>query len=240
MSNDDRLARMRRDLREGAVDDETFDRLYATPIRERSARFWTPVAVARRAAELFASQGARRVLDVGSGPGKLCLVAACVRPEIELTGVEQRPHLVDAARLAKARLGVMNAQFFAGDATTTPWLDFDGVYLYNPFAENLFYGDDPLDRSVELSVGRLVADVRRVVAALAAAPVGTCMVTYNGFGGPVPATYDLAHAERTGLEWLRLWVKRRDRVTDGVCYREDEDGVALVSVAAATSDTPEP
>lgn len=228
MNDDDAIAQLRIELRRGAADDASFDRLYTAPIRARSAEFWTPVAVAFRAAQLLASQNVASVLDIGSGVGKFCLAAACACPDIEFTGIEQRPHLVNAARAAKARLGVTNAHFFAGDATATPWIDFDGLYLYNPFEENLYLDDNPLDHTVELSRRRLVADVRRVIAALVAAPVGTCMVTYNGFGGEVPATYDLAHIEGAGTNWLRVWVKRRPTVEEGPYYRAHVDGVTLV------------
>ena len=64
---EDALARLRRDLALGVVDDATFDALYAAPIKARSSRFWTPIKVASRAARLFAQRDVRRVLDVGSG-----------------------------------------------------------------------------------------------------------------------------------------------------------------------------
>jgi SAM-dependent methyltransferase len=236
MNDTNRLVGLRHALRCGTADDAAFDRLYSAPIRARSAQFWTPVAVALRAAQLFARQNVVKVLDVGSGVGKFCLSAACVCPNIEFTGIEQRPYLVDAARVAGVRLGVDNAQFFTGDATTASWFGFEGLYLYNPFAENLYSDHDPLDHTVELSQRRLFADIQRVLAALVAAPVGMCLVTYNGFGGPVPATYDLAHAERTGIDWLRLWVKARPAAEDGVYYLEEDDGVALYRVASKTHE----
>lgn len=232
MKEQENLARLRRDLRDGRADDLAFDRLYHPSIRAKSARFWTPVAVASRAAQLFASQNVATVLDIGSGVGKFCLVAACLCPNIEFTGIEQRPHLVDAARVAGDSLGADNARFFVGDATRISWSGIDGLYLYNPFAENIFEDDDPLDRTVELSESRMVADVRRVLAALVGAPVGTCMVTYNSFGGPIPATYDLVHSERAGVDLLHLWVKRREVAENGAYYYEDLGGVTLVGASS--------
>jgi SAM-dependent methyltransferase len=238
-TDNDKLVRLRHALRLGAARDVSFDRLYSDPIRARSAQFWTPVAVAARAAELFAGQNVANVLDIGSGVGKFCLTAGCACPEIKFTGIEQRPHLVDAARQVKAQLGTRNVRFLVGDATTPRWDEFDGLYLYNPFAENLYFHSDPLDHTVELSQRRLVADVRRVFAALVAAPVGMCMVTYNSFGGPVPGTYDLAHAERAGVDWLRLWVKRRPIAENGDYYIEGQDGVIVASVDSETCDADE-
>jgi SAM-dependent methyltransferase len=191
------------------VDDAAFDAIYAEPIRARSASFWTPLAVACRAAALFALHGARRVLDVGSGPGKFCLPAGCLHPDLDFVGIEQRAELVAASRLAQARLRLENVLFFQGDATLASWNRFDGLYLYNPFEENLCGQHQRLDDTVELSMARYLADVRRVAAALATASVGTCVVTYHGFGGRVPSSYDLVHAERAHTGWLRVWVKRR-------------------------------
>lgn len=44
-------------------EDLTFDALFPSPVRGRSRRFWTPVAVARRAATLFRDSGPRFVRD---------------------------------------------------------------------------------------------------------------------------------------------------------------------------------
>lgn len=221
-------SRLPHDIRRGLVDDVTFDAVYDEPIRARSARFWTPVAVAARVARLFSREGARRVLDVGSGAGKFCLTAACVCPEVEFTGIEQRPHLVEAARRAGARLGLENACFFTGDVTSVPWLDFDGLYFFNPFAENIYHREEQLDQTVELSVSRFTADIQRVFGALAAAPVGMCFITYHGLGGPIPGSYDLVHREHACSDWLRVWVKRRQHDDRGQWYVEGYDDVVLV------------
>jgi SAM-dependent methyltransferase len=219
---------LRADLHDGIADDAAFDALYPALVRDASHLFWTPVAVASGAASLLARYGARRVLDVGSGAGKFCLVAACVRPDLHFTGVEQRPHLVAAATAAQERLGLDNVRFHASDVTTFAWRDFDGLYLYNPFAENCYAEEGCLDLTVELSPARLVADTRRVAAALGRAPPGMCMVTYNGAGGPIPASWRLVHAELTRSDWLRVWVKQRPGGDLQVFYLEDGDRVVMV------------
>jgi predicted RNA methylase len=236
MSEDDPTDRLRHDLRRGLADDATFDALYPEPIRSCSSCFWTPVAVARRAAQLFVQHDVRRVLDVGSGPGKFCLTAACACPELDLTGVEQRPHLVEAAHQARTRLGVQNARFLLGDVTTFPWAEFGGVYLFNPFAENVFSEDEHIDELVELSTSRFIADTRRVRDALTAASVGMVLVTYHGAGGPIPACYELVRAERAHSDWLRVWVKQ-PRDDGGTFYVEDGDDLLIVSTATGSTVT---
>ena len=55
--------------------DAQLDALLPRVMRRVSSVYWTPVRVARRAAQIFDDLGVSRVLDVGSGPGKFCIVA---------------------------------------------------------------------------------------------------------------------------------------------------------------------
>jgi SAM-dependent methyltransferase len=215
-------------------DDIAFDSVYPAEIRRISRRFWTPVSVARRAARLFVDTGAKRVLDVGAGVGKFVLVAAEAAPEIQFVGIEHRRHLVDVASRAREALGRDNARFKAADVTRMVWSAFDGFYLFNPFAENLFEGGDCIDRRVELSTRRLERDALRVERALRRAPVGTAIVTYHGATARIPGCYEVEVSERAGTDWLRLWVRRRE-VDDGSLFVEEAAGVVR-QVAAAAND----
>lgn len=200
-------------------DDAAFDALYPHLVRVLSSRFWTPVAVARRAARLLAEAGARRVLDVGAGAGKFALVGAAEVPHVRFVGIEQRAALVRIARETAARLRLTNVSFEHGDATRASWEGFDGVYFFNPFAENLFAPSDQMDSEVVLSRDKFFQDVIRVESALRAARVGTAFVTYHGVGGRVPSCYDVVHTERARSDCLRLWVKKRAH-DDGHFYLE--------------------
>lgn len=141
-------------LRDPLLDDATFDGRMPDLLRLASRLFWTPVAVARRMGSLFALHGAQRVLDVGSGPGKACLVAAAAAPAIRFVGVEQRSGLVAIAQGLAASAALGNVEFRCADATRTSLDSFDGAYLFNPFAENLFSEAKRFDHSVELSERR--------------------------------------------------------------------------------------
>src|SRR4051812_34171547 len=77
--------------------DAVFDAIYPPSIRLSGEVHWTPVVVARRAAELLVTGRGTRVLDVGSGVGKVCIVGA-LTSDGEFTGVEQRGTLVRIAR----------------------------------------------------------------------------------------------------------------------------------------------
>ncbi len=76
-----------------------FDHVYPDWVRSLSERHWTPVDVAERAAELLVTSAGVRVLDVGSGAGKFCIIGA-LTTEGKFCGIEQRAHLIDVAREA--------------------------------------------------------------------------------------------------------------------------------------------
>jgi predicted RNA methylase len=200
------------------------------PGRERRAasRFWTPVAVARRAAHLLGEHGARTVLDVGAGPGKFCITAALHRPEMRWIGVEQRPRLVQVARSLIRRMGLANADVRVGDAVGVDWSEFDAFYFFNPFGENLFADEaERLDSSVELSRRRFMADSSLVEQALQRAPLGTVVVTYYGFGGRIPGAFTPMHREAAGTDWLRVWVRTEPRSMEET-WLELPDGTATL------------
>jgi SAM-dependent methyltransferase len=91
-----------------SIEDEKFDLIYPAKIRKLSSIFWTPVAVAAEAAKWLVTAPGLRVLDIGCGPGKFCLVAAALT-DGTFTGVEQRKTLVDIAQQAATELGLLTA-----------------------------------------------------------------------------------------------------------------------------------
>jgi len=206
----------------GDDDDEPFDALYPPHIRVMAPRFWTPVAVARRAAILLRDAGARRVLDVGSGVGKFALVAARTAPELRVMGIEQRAHLVELALDAKRTLGLTNVDFTVGNATDASWQGYDGLYFFNPFAEHTFEPEARLDDRAELSLNRFARDVLRAHGQLRSVPRGTAVATFYGSSGRMPCTFDLVSIEPAAAGWLRLWVKT-DAADDGSFYVELDD-----------------
>ena len=189
-------------LRQGLeVPDELFDRVFPKPLRPRSELHWTPVDVARAAATLLVP--ARRVLDVGAGVGKACLVGVLTSPAVWV-GVERDPELVAAGNAAAAALGVDHrARLVQGELAIADWSRFDGFYLYNPFGEALLATDDPLRRRAEWT-----AEVELVERRLAAARPGTRVVTYHGFGGRLEGAYAQVSMQVLRESELVLWVRQ--------------------------------
>lgn len=61
---------------------------------------------------------AGRVLDVGCGFGLFALYFATRLPAVRVIGFDLNEYRIDLARRAAARLGVQNAEFHVGDAST--------------------------------------------------------------------------------------------------------------------------
>jgi len=175
----------------------------------KSGVHFTPIAVARCAARLLAPRPGMRVLDVGSGPGKFCVVAACEVPQATFAGVEIRPHLVHMARKLASRVGVQNVSFVHADAMDVDWSVYDAFYFYNPFAEQLHEEAFLLDRSMSVESSRFGEYVMAARQRLSAAAVGTRLVTYHSFGASAPPGYDFAESHTIGSDRLELWIKTR-------------------------------
>ncbi len=190
-------------------EDDIFDHLLPRRMQMKSAVHFTPVAVAKHAAQLLAPRPGMRVLDVGAGPGKFCVVAAREVPHATFVGVEMRPHMVVTARKLAARAKLENVSFIEANAMDIDWSAFDAFYFYNPFAEQLHDRGFALDRSLELDPAKFVEYVAGARQRLSVAAIGTRVVTYHSFGAPAPRGYDFIESHTVGTDRLELWVKTR-------------------------------
>jgi SAM-dependent methyltransferase len=202
-------------LREGAYGlDSLFDGLYPTRIRDLSKINWTPVDTARKAVELLAPAAGAKVLDVGSGIGKFCIIGSLLT-DAHYVGIEQRADLVELARTTATRLGVSRAEFVQGNAFNLDWSAYSGVYLYNPFEEEYFDPSQRIDESLPYSPTRYAEYVELATEKLAEMPAGARVVLYHGFGGEMPAGYHCTWSGYYGsgsLEcWERMITLRRSR-----------------------------
>jgi hypothetical protein len=190
----------------GWVDDTAFD-AQLPPALPQSLVHSTELSVARRAAKLLAPSPGTLVLDVGAGAGKFCLAAALAVPHSEFIGVECRPHLVTIANGVAISLGISNARFLAGDALEVDWSRFDAFYLLNPFAEQAAPAL-ALDDTLDLDADRFIASLINVRRKLASARLGTRIVTYHGYGAPLPLGYDRVPHAFVDCYQLERWIKR--------------------------------
>ena len=189
--------------------DREFDAIYPEHVRQLSDRYWTPVDVARSAAALLTGAGASRVLDIGSGVGKFCLIGA-LTTGATFYGIEHRKHLVEIGIDILKRCEVRRVVLRHCMLEEVRWQNFDAIYLFNPFEENLVHRSQQIDQSVVLCSARFEQDVSRIEETLRAARIGIRVVTYHGFGGWIPESYELVEERPCGMSQLHLWVKTRE------------------------------
>jgi hypothetical protein len=168
--------------------DLEFDRIYPMPLGRLSELHWTPVAVAKRAAELLDCSAGQSVLDIGAGVGKFCIVGA-LTTSATFVGVERREYLVRVGQGVIQRHRVERVELIEGDGFALDWSRFDGLYFYNPFHDS---GPDQIA-------------IRRAERKLWEARPGARVVTYHGFGGDMPECYRLVAREPVGTDQLAVW-----------------------------------
>src|SRR6478735_8445679 len=90
--------------------DEEFNAIYPRHIRKLAKKHWTPIAVARTAALFLAKKRGAKILDIGSGAGKFCMVGAAVT-RAHFTGVEQRSELFEISQQLSASYRLKNTRY---------------------------------------------------------------------------------------------------------------------------------
>lgn len=153
--------------------DRSFDRFLPKPLRLVASEYWTPLAVARRAAEWLEGFGIQNVVDIGSGAGKFC-VAGALFGKCQFIGLERYSSRVTSAR-ALADLFDVNhrVSFVAGSLGAVPTPVGDAYYFFNPFGEYWLGADHPLEAGAEVTEPRHPDGVAAAEDLLRRAPVGT-------------------------------------------------------------------
>lgn len=193
-------------LRSGKpVSDHRFDSLYPREIRVHSKIHFTPVKVALRVRDWLGNEPGIRVLDVGSGCGKFCLVLAASGPG-RVSGIEQRPNLHQAALEASNKLGLTNTDFLCGRMEDLDWGAFNVFYFFNPFYERIAYRKG-MDDLTPPHAGLYYDHIRVVKEKLGQTKSGTRVFTYHGMGGRMPSEWLLVRTEVIHTDELQLWVK---------------------------------
>jgi SAM-dependent methyltransferase len=205
--------RIAESLRGGACPpDAAFDLFLPEDLASLSADQWTPLEVALVAARWLNDAGVRRVVDIGSGPGKFC-IAAALACRCEFVGLEQNPRFVAVARALARLFDVQGtASFVHGTLADAVLPEADGYYVYNPFAQHLFAPGDGSGGTTP-DYARYRHDVMVVQDIFRCAPAGTVVITYNGFGGLMPASYEACRVDRELPCVLRMW--RKSQPWDG-------------------------
>lgn len=186
------------------MNDAAFDWLYPERVQLLSKRHWTPLEVAKKAARFLADAPGRKILDIGSGVGKFCLVGAHFFPDSFFYGVEQRRELYHYSLAVKEVTQTANVDFINSNFTQIDLDEYDHFYFYNAFFENLD-NKDPIDYQIEYSTSLYKYYSRYLYKALENKPAGTRLVTFHSLEDEVPPCYQVVDASIDFL--LKMWIK---------------------------------
>ncbi len=185
------------------VNDSVFDTIYPLKMQALAPFHFTPVAIARVVAQYLVAKPNTRVLDIGSGTGKFCMVGATCTHGF-FTGVEHRKTLYSLAKRLAKRYELTNLEFINANITSIDFTKYDAFYFFNPFFENL-KPDEKIDDTVELSRHFFHTYAIFVKEQLERMPINTRLATYYSFLEEVPDSYQLQSMEMDGK--LKMWKK---------------------------------
>jgi hypothetical protein len=193
------IARLRID-----VTDDEFNAIYPTHVRDLSRKHWTPIAVAKTASQFLVVNSGAKVLDIGSGAGKFCLVGAAHTNGL-FTGVEQRLELVTLTTNLATVYNLHNVKCIHANIISVDFSQYDGFYFFNSFQENIDI-HDKIDGTVTLDAKLYDSYSIYTIEQLTRARIGIRLATYCTPLDIVPSCFHLVdslYAER-----LNLWEKR--------------------------------
>jgi len=117
------------------IDDADFDHLYPNSFLKIADRHFSAVYVCQLASDFLCDQKHPKILDIGSGSGKFCLIGALGNVNYQFTGVEYRLTLHEQAVALKNLFELSNCHFIHGNVLDLPLSEFNGFYMFNPFLE---------------------------------------------------------------------------------------------------------
>lgn len=186
------------------IEDSTFNMLYSTRIRRLSERHWTPVAIAKVAADYLVDKPNKKILDIGAGAGKFCLVGAASTKGV-FYGVEQRASLIKLSKKIAEKHQVENVEFIHSNITDISFSDYDAFYFYNSFFENIDTSC-PIDKNIVPKNELFLSYSNYVRDQLNKTPKNTRLVTYWSTWEEIPESFDLEYSACDGL--LNFWKKK--------------------------------
>ena len=198
------IQKQNRKIRDWFASDIFFNSLYPDAIQSLALKHWTPLEVAKKAADFLSASPDVKVLDIGSGSGKFCLTAAHHHPNISFFGVEQRKDLVALCNDLKNKLNLKNVFFINENVANIDFKEYDHFYFYNSFYENI-EGTQKIDDSVVYSEKLYDYYNLCLYKQLSKKAVGTRLVTFHSFGNEIPPGYEIVHTDYDN--YLKFWIK---------------------------------
>lgn len=186
------------------IEDREFDLMFPLEIQADSEFHFTPIKIAKLAATYLADNQETKILDIGSGAGKFCMIgSACT--DAFFVGVEQRSHLNNIAIRLCIEHDLTKIDFIHSNITSISFSDYDAFYFFNSFHEHLDH-TGRMDDSQSWSK-KLYEDYSLYVKSeLDKMPAGTKLVTYFSYLDEVPDSYELQYSYEEYK--LKMWQKK--------------------------------
>ncbi|MBC7695073.1 MAG: class I SAM-dependent methyltransferase [Burkholderiales bacterium] len=184
--------------------EQSFDRFLPAYLKTASRLYFTPIEVAKKAAEWLTETNASRILDIGAGTGKFCITGAKYS-DSHFYGVEHRESLAKTGNTIAQHFGLNNVSIFHANILDISFSEYDAFYLFNPFYENLEFVKR-LNDEVELEENMYQVYLNHTEEQLDKAQAGTRLVTYHGNNFEVPNSYKKETEAFNGE--LKLWIKQ--------------------------------
>ncbi len=185
------------------IDDTGFESLLSESVQGHSFVHWTPIEVIKVAVDWLGTNKDNRILDIGSGVGKFCLMGA-LHGNAHFTGVELRENLYQEAQKLKSQLDLSNVEFIHGDVKDINFKSYTSFYFYNPFCEHIAVSG-AIDDQIPFDENTFYAYQDLVEQQLKETPKGTKLVKYCSPELEISVDFDLHEMYFDGQ--LQLWIK---------------------------------
>lgn len=116
--------------------DSAFDEIFQEKYTKISRIHWTPIEIAKIATKWLATSSNTKILDIGSGVGKFCIVGAMLS-DAHFFGIEKRQSLVNETNRLKQKLNLNNINIINENIVNINFKDYDAFYYFNPFCEQI-------------------------------------------------------------------------------------------------------
>jgi SAM-dependent methyltransferase len=175
---------------EKIVSDEEFDLIYPSDIKSLSKRHWTPVSIAKIASDFLCYDKDLKILDIGSGVGKFCMVGATLKPQCQFFGIDIRENYIKLSNKLKGSYRIRNVEFLNKDILELSLNYYDCIYFFNSFQEridNTAY----IDNYSELSYDLYKDYTKHIFSQFDSMPIGTRIATYHTADFYIPGNYTM-------------------------------------------------
>lgn len=187
-----------------SMKDDDFDGIYPEEVRPMAFTHFTPIEIAIRAAKFLVQKPGTKVLDIGSGAGKFCMIGS-VCTNGHFTGVEQRDNLHLLAEQIFKKYQLKNINFINSNINQIEFSNYDAFYFFNPFYENIIQFEK-IDDAIDVKNDLYDEYSNYVKNQLDLMPLGTRLVTFFSAYDEVPISYQLI--SKDDRQKISMWEKK--------------------------------